>query len=106
MPQQDQRAAELDHGEEVGCVAFPSRGEAAEVLQPGEQPFNLPAAQITAQWSAVLSPFSFSPIGRDHFDAMVAKPFIERIAVVGLVSDQSLRQGGNMSLCECVFDQG
>ena len=106
MPQQDQHAAKLDHAEEVGGVSFPSRSESAEVLQPGEQSFDFPAAKITTQRSAVLSSFSFSSIGRDHFDAvLVAKPRIERIAVVGLVPDQPLWQTCNMSLHERAFDQ-
>ena len=106
MPQQDQHAAELDHGEEVGGVPFPSRGESAEVLQPSEQSFDFPAAQIATQWSAVLSSFSFSPIGRDHLDAMlIAKPLIEGITVVGLVPNQPLWHGSDMSLRERAFDQ-
>jgi hypothetical protein len=83
MSQQEQHASELDHAEEIGGVPFPSRGESAEVLQQGEQPFNLPAAQIPPQWSAIVSFSSFAPIGSDHFDAMlILEPLIQRIAVV------------------------
>lgn len=106
MPQQDQHGSELDHAEEIGGVPFPSRGESAEVLQPGEQPFKLPAAKIPPQWSAILSFSSFAPIGSDHFDAMlILESLIQRIAVVGFVADQSFGQSGNMSLVERVFDQ-
>ena len=102
MPQEDQRASELYHSEEVGGVSFPSAGKSAEVLQPGEQPFDLPAAKR----SAVLSFPSFAPVGSDHFDAVqLAKPRVQRVAIVGLVANQSLGDGGDMSLRKCVFDQ-
>ena len=106
MPQEDQRTAELDHPEEVGSVSFPAACKSAEVLQPGEKPFDFPAPHVATKGSSVLSFPSFAPIGSDHFDAVqVAKPRVQRIAVVGLVADQSLRDGGDMSLCEGVFDQ-
>jgi hypothetical protein len=106
MPQEDQRAAELDHAEEVGSVAFPARGESAEVLQPGEESFDLPAAHVAAKGSAVLSSPSFASVGSNHLDAMqLAKPRVQGVAIVGFVADQSLRDGGDMSLRERVFDQ-
>jgi hypothetical protein len=36
---------------------------------------------------------------------VVTEPLIQRVAVVGLIADQSLRDGGDISLLECVFDQ-
>jgi len=106
MPQQDQRTAELDHAEEVDCVAFPSRGESAEVLQPGEQPFDLPAAQVATQRPSILCFPSPAPIGSDYLDAVqLLEPRIQWVAVVGFVADQSLGDGGDMSLCKCAFDQ-
>ncbi len=106
MPQQDQHASKLDHAEEIGGVALPSRGESSEVLQPCEQPFDFPAAQVTTQWSAILSSFSFAPVGSDHFDAVLfTKSLIERITVVGLIANQPLRDSGDMSLGECAFNQ-
>ena len=106
MPQEDQRTTELDHTEEVGSVSFPAASKSAEVLQPCEQAFDLPAAYVAAKGSAILSFPSFAPIGSDHFDAVqLAKPRIQRVAIVGFVADQSLGDGGDMSLPECVFDQ-
>jgi hypothetical protein len=106
MPQEDQRTSELNHAEEVGGVSFPSAGKSSEVLQPCEEPFNLPAAHVAAEGSAVLSFPSLASVRSDHFDAVqLAKPCVQRVAIVGLVANQSLRDRGDMSLCECVFDQ-
>ena len=106
MPQKDQRAAELDHAEEVDGVAFPSRGESAEVLQPCEQSFDLPAAQVATQRPSVLCLPSLAPVGSDHFDAVqTTEPRVQWVAIVGFVADQPLGDGGDMSLCECAFDQ-
>ena len=58
MPQEDNEAAELDHGEEVCFVVFPARDQSAEVVQPGEEALNFPAAAVTAQFAAILGGFS------------------------------------------------
>lgn len=106
MPQEDHRAAKLDHAEEVGGVSFPSACKSAEVLQPCEESFDLPAAHIAAKRSSVLSFPSFASVGSDHLDAVqLAEPRIQRITIICLVADQSLGDRGDMSLCEGVFDQ-
>jgi hypothetical protein len=106
MPHEDQHATELDHAEEVAGVTFPSAGESPEVFQPGEQAFDLPSTQVTAERSAILGSLSLAPVGSNHFDiVLVAQPLIQPVAVLSLVADQSFGQGGDMSLCERIFDQ-
>ena len=106
MPQEDQRAGELHHTKEVDGVAFPAAGKSAEVLQPGKQPFDFPAPQVSAQRSAILSSLSLAPVGRDHFDAVVlTKLLVQRVAVIGFVTNQPLRNGCDMSLSERAFNQ-
>src|SRR5713101_6037544 len=107
MPQQDQRATELNHTQEVNGVTFPAPVESAEVLQPGKQPLDFPTAQVTPQGPAILrSPAFVSAVGRDQFDSVLAlQPFIQRIAVVAAISDHALRQRAYVTLTECVFHQ-
>src|SRR5271163_4594355 len=106
MPQEDQRTSELNHAEEVSGIAFPAAGESTEVLEPGEEPFDFPAPQVSAQRSTILSSFPLAPVWRDHFDAVsLPKPLVQWIAVVGLIANQALRQGCGMSLCERGFNQ-
>ncbi len=73
MPQQDQRASELDHAEEVDSVSFPAAGEPAIVLEPGEQPLDFPAPQVAAERSPVLRALAFFlAVGRDQLDPLFA----------------------------------
>ena len=58
MPQEDHEATELDHGEEVDLMMFPARDQSAEVVQPGEEALDFPAAAIAAQFATVLRGFS------------------------------------------------
>jgi len=48
MPKQDDEAGELGEAEEVDEFALPSGLNSSEVLEPGEKPFDLPAAFIPA----------------------------------------------------------
>jgi hypothetical protein len=54
MPQQDQRASELNHTQKVLGIAFPAAGNAAIVLQPGERPLDLPAPKVAPEWPPIL----------------------------------------------------
>src|SRR3989442_5522721 len=107
MPQQNQRAAELNHAKEVDGVAFPAAGEPAEVFQPGKQPLDFPAVQVAAQWPSILRALAFLlPVGRNQLDPWFAsQPFVQRVAVVGPIPDHALRHGGDVALAERVFDQ-
>ncbi len=71
-------------------MIFPSSDEATEGMHPGEESFDLPSSSIAAQFTSVLRDlFSSSPVGCDHLDAVLSgKLPIERVRVVGLVSDE------------------
>ncbi len=53
MPYEHEEAGEMDEAEEVFDVVFPSGDEAAVVLHPGKDAFDLPSAPIVAERSAV-----------------------------------------------------
>ena len=88
------KAGEVDEAEEVFDVVFPSSDEAAVVLHPGKDAFDLPSAPIAAERSAILCPpLAVRSVRRDHLDAVLSSElFIERIRVVGLIADQSCGQ--------------
>jgi len=70
MPQQDSDTAELKESEEVLGMSFPSNHESSKIVQPSEQPFDLPAMPIASKGSTILRLFlSISPVRRDHLDA-------------------------------------
>jgi hypothetical protein len=54
MPHEDEEAAELEHTKEVSHLIFPTRDEAAEVMQPSEQPFDFPTMTVAPQFPTVL----------------------------------------------------
>lgn len=73
-------------------MSLPSDHESSEVVQPGERPFDLPTMSIASKGTTILRSFlSIAPVGRDHLDPpFEQQPFVERIALVGLVADQAL----------------
>ena len=107
MPKEYQSATKIEKCSEVFCMILPSDNEAAEVVEPGEKPLNLPTSFVSAEGSPVLR-FSdpVATIGRDHFNSvMLIERLIERIAVVGLVADEPVRVARYPEAIESVFDQ-
>jgi len=89
-------------------MIFPATDESAEVVEPSEEPLNLPAAAITAQFAAILSiPAGASAlVGRDESNAMFSlQALVKRIAVVGPVSDHSFWFGSCEALLDGSFDE-
>jgi hypothetical protein len=70
VAQQEEDASEVDEAEVVERVALIPDDQAAEVAQPSEESFDLPAAAIAAERSAVLRPgfLPVAPVWRDHLD--------------------------------------
>jgi len=74
MPQEDNAAAEIEHSKKVLSISFVADYQPAEVLQPGKQPFNLPAMAVPSQASQILGPvFSIAAMWRDQLYAVPAK---------------------------------
>jgi hypothetical protein len=75
-------------------MVFVTNHQTTEVLEPGEEPLDLPAFFIPAQGSAVLAGRlgAVVPVRRDQFDApFLSQRSVEGIAVVSLVADELLR---------------
>ena len=77
------------------------------MMQPSEKSFHSPASAIAAQWTAVLrwrSPLS--AMGCDHFDPVVLGQIsVQSVTVIGLVADQSRREGIEEAAPEDSFDE-
>jgi len=98
----------MKQGQEVGSVILPASDQAAVVMEPSEQPFDLPASPVAAQPTAILGcgPRARRVVRRDQFQAVAfAQPLIQGIAVVSAVADQSLREVGEETLFEGGFDE-
>src|ERR1051326_5304726 len=90
-------------------VIFIANNQTAEVVQPGEQPFDFPAALEPTQHTTVLSD-RISPtalaVWSDHLRAeLIEHLFIKRVAVVGLISYQPLRHICNEALLQRLVNQ-
>src|SRR3954471_326754 len=99
MSQEDHKAGEVDEAQIVLRVILITNDQAAKVEQPGEKAFNFPTTLEATQAATILSdsvrPPSL-PVWGNHFGAELLKHFpVQRIAVVGLVSNQSLRHIGH-----------
>src|SRR5579884_215785 len=108
MPQEDNEAAELDHGEEVELLMFPTRDQSAEVVQPSKEALNFPAAAVAPQFATVLRGFSraVAVVRGDQMNAVLfLQALIERIAVVGAIADHSFRFGFGEALLDGRFDE-
>jgi len=108
MPQEDNKAAELKHAEEIGFVIFPAADESAEIVEPGKEALDFPAPAVTAQFAAVLGTLAAAVVlvGRDEPDAVfLPEALIERIAVVGAVADHSFWFGSREALGDSGFDE-
>ena len=108
MPQEDDEAAELQHAEEIGFLMFPAADQSAEVVEPSEEALDFPAAAVTAQFAAILCALSLAIVlmRRDEPDAVfVPETLVERIAIVGAVTDHSFWFGSRETLLDGGFDE-
>jgi len=98
----------MNHGQVIFRVTFPARDQAAKVLQPGKQPLDAPAATHAPQAAAILRGLAAAVVsmGSDQLHAVVRAQAAGQLrAVVGLVTDQSLRGRREETLLEGGFDE-
>ena len=70
-------------------MALVARDQATEVLEPGEEAFDLPPATVAPELPPVLLVVaSGAAVGRDELDPAFGELGIELVAVVALVADQ------------------
>lgn len=75
-------------------MPFVAGDDAAEVVQPGKEPFDLPAAAIASQRSPILGARTAAPAAmrRDHLDpAFLPQACIESVTIIRLVADEVRR---------------
>jgi len=77
-------------------------------VQPGEQALDLPSSAVASENPLILrsGPAAFSPMRRNHRNALSRKALIERITVVGTIPDKSLGSSHREGLSEGSFDKG
>jgi hypothetical protein len=90
-------------------MSFPASDDATVIMEPGEEPFDLPSAFKAAQRATILSARTRAThaMGRDQFDAVaLRKQGIEGIAIVGPIANHARRERRGEALGEGRFDEG
>ena len=108
MPQEDDETAKLEHSEEVGLVIFPTANQAAEIVKPCEQALDFPAAAVATQFTAVLGvlPVAIVLVGCNEPNAVfLPQALVQRIAVVGAITNHSFWLGSREALFDGGFDE-
>ena len=80
----------------------------AVVLQPGIQAFDLPTMSIAPQASSILRS-RFYPVRfmwSDQLDPCSSQQLIQRVTIVGSITNQPLRSFQDKSRCESCFNKG
>src|SRR5215467_12970711 len=88
--EEDYQASELDKAEEVLWVILPPDEDATLPLNPCEEALHHPAPCVSPQPASIFGgrPAAIGAVRRDHLDAVSTQFQIQRIAVVGAISDQ------------------
>lgn len=108
MLEEDEGGGEVEEGLIVFEVVFPADEQAAVVAQPGEESFDVPAAHIAAQATAILGGLALASatVRRDGLGAEAfGHPGIQAIAVISLVADELVWRRGHPALGHGVFHQ-
>jgi len=82
----------LGEGEKQSGIAFKAGEQPSVVPQPGDGPFDFPALAIALEHAPVLSRMAFPApftMRTDQLDAVFGESITERIAVRGMVVNQS-----------------
>lgn len=89
-------------------MALIANNQASIVVQPCKQPFNLPTPLVTAKHSPILRRLLF-PVGlvrcNQFYISLRPQSLIQRIAVVGFITDEKLRPLINQHIIKRLFDQ-
>ena len=76
-------------------MTLPAGDDTARVVEPGEEPFDLPASARASEWSSILGASAAAPIRGDHLNAVRRhQHVVERVAVVAAFADQTRREVG------------
>ena len=89
-------------------MPFVADNQATEVLQPGKEPLDLPAALVSSEHASILrlGLRAVCPVRRDQIGSELGQDaYIERVTVVGSVADQPDGRFFNEAVVEHLFDE-
>ena len=88
-------------------MTFPACDDPARIVEPGEQPLDLPSATVASEWAPILSMCpAIRSIGRDELNPeVVAQVAIEWVTVVPAIADQAGRERAEEALRKRGIDE-
>jgi hypothetical protein len=97
----------MNKAQEILSLVLISRHQAPEILQPGEQAFDLPTAPIPSQHTIILRllPHTIDFVRGNQFNTLFCQRFIQRIAVIRFIADQSFRLCSDEAAFDDLFDE-
>src|SRR5262249_24062071 len=89
-------------------MVFIPNNQTTEVLQPGEQSLHFVTSAVSQQRASVLCCrlFPIASMGRTHLNSGRRQFFVQRVAVIRLVSDQPFQELVDETFEESVSDKG
>lgn len=93
MPEEDESTGELKESVVVFGMIFVAHDQSSEVMQPCKEPFDLPAFAVAAQPASIVESGlgAALPVRCNQEHVLVEQSLPQRVAVVGLVSNQTQR---------------
>src|SRR5690349_19584315 len=81
----------MNEAQIIEGIALIADHETAKIAQPGEEPFDLPAAAITAERATILRFGAHTPatMWSDHLHPELGQCPIESIGIIGAISNES-----------------
>jgi hypothetical protein len=89
-------------------ATVPTGQHALELVEPGEQAFDLPSALVSAQCATVLrdGAFAIGLVGSNQLDALGSKSLIEWVTVVGAIPNKAFGSSHGDNFIEGSLDKG
>lgn len=84
----------MDKAPVIEHVALIADDETLGIAEPIEEPLDLPAVAIAPEWASILrfGPDTSATMRRKHLDPQGRQGRIQRISVIGTISNQADRQ--------------
>ena len=98
----------MNQTKEVFNLTLITHLNTTEVLQPGVKPFDFPTSLVSPQLTPILclGPDTVSSVRGDQLDALCSKLFVQRVAIVRPISNQSPWLVCDKSRCDSRFHKG
>lgn len=109
MSQGDHEASQQREGQKQREVLLVPDQQPTMISQPGKSSLHDPAVTVASDGPAILRVVVRAAIAAmrgDHLDAQIKEQLVERITIIGLVSDQPLRMKVLLEQIERLLDHG